>query len=176
MALGVLGIVLFKENQPLSSIGLQPLRWQSMVWGLAFAGILIFIYSPGLMWAIRQLNFTDFEGGLSKLTQLPIWYLILAVIIGGITEEILYRGYATERLSEFAGSYWTGSILALAAFGLAHIPLWGWQPAVTTVISGGLLTLFYLWTGDLIPCIIAHIITDSVGIVIPALGQRNLDA
>ncbi|NJL56097.1 CPBP family intramembrane metalloprotease [bacterium] len=174
LGLLILGIVLFWETQPLSSIGLQPLRWQAMVWGVAFAGILIFIYSPLLLWAMQRLNLTGFEGGLSKLTLLPIWYLVLAVMVGGTTEEILYRGYATERLSEFTGSYWSGSILALIAFGLAHVPMWGWTPALTTVISGSLLTLFYLWTGDLLSCIIAHIVTDSVGIIMPALQRRNL--
>ncbi|NJN56392.1 MAG: CPBP family intramembrane metalloprotease [Leptolyngbyaceae cyanobacterium SL_5_9] len=121
---------------------------------------------------MQRLNLTGFEGGLSKLTLLPIWYLILAVVVGGTTEEILYRGYATERLSGFTGSYWSGSMLALIAFGLAHVPLWGWTPAFTTVISGSLLTLFYLWTGDLLPCIIAHIVTDGVGIIMPALQRR----
>ena len=162
----VLAIVIVWEQQPLSSVGLHSFHWQSIMWGLMFASILIFIYSPLLIWAMNKLGLAGFEGGLGKLTSLPIWYLILAVVIGGIVEEGLYRGYATERLSLLTGSYWIGSVFALVAFGLAHVPLWGWGAACTTVMSGGILTVFYLWTGDLLTAIIAHVVTDSVGIII----------
>jgi uncharacterized protein len=166
LTIAILGIVIFWEKQPLSSIGLYPWHWRSLIWGLAFAGILIFIYSPLLLWAINKLGRSGFEGGLAELTKLPLWYLILAVAIGGIVEEILYRGYATERLSALTGSYWSGGALCAIAFGFAHVPIWGWNAACTTVISGSLLTLFYLGTGDLLSCIIAHIVTDTVGIII----------
>ena len=169
----ILGLVSWWEKLPLSSIGLQPVSWQAIALGLVFAGILIFIYAPLLMWVIQTLNLPGFDHGLDKLSSMPSWYLILAVVIGGITEEVLYRGYAIERLSHLTGYYLTGSLFALVAFGVAHVPLWGWTPALTTVISGGVLTLFYVWTGDLLPCIIAHIITDSVGIIMPALERQN---
>lgn len=173
----IIAIVLFWENRSLSSIGWHSLHWESVAWGIAFALFLIFIYSPLMLRAMQQLKLPGFEGGLSKLSVLPIWYVAIAVITGGIAEEILYRGYATERLSELTGSYWTGSVLALIAFGLAHVPMWGWGAALTTVISGTLLTIFYLWLGDLLPCIIAHIITDSVGLMIfPAVKTQKSDA
>jgi uncharacterized protein len=169
----ILGIVVFWEQQPLSSIGLHSLRWQSILWGLIFAGFLVFIYSPLLMWSMTKLGFAGFGKGLSKLTLLPVWYLILAVVIGGVVEEGLYRGYAIERLSLLTGSYWLGCVLSLIAFGLAHVPLWGWVPAFTTVISGGLLALFYLGTGDLLTAIVAHIATDCAGIIIPKVTSTK---
>ncbi|WP_197707055.1 CPBP family glutamic-type intramembrane protease [Calothrix sp. NIES-3974] len=61
-----------------------------------------------------------------------------------LREEGLYRGYATERLASLTGNYWIGSAIALLAFGLAHVPMWGWIPGLTTILSGGLLTLLYL--------------------------------
>lgn len=169
----LMGIVIIWERQSLSSIGLHGLRWQSVLWGIAFAGFLSFIYSPLLLWGMNQLGLKGFEAGLTTLTPLPIWYLVFAVILGGIVEEVLYRGYATERLSLLTGSEWIGCVLALIAFGLAHVPLWGWVPACTTVLSGGLLTLLYFWTGDLVAAIVAHIITDTVGIIaIPTLAHK----
>ncbi|NJM96843.1 MAG: CPBP family intramembrane metalloprotease [Phormidesmis sp. RL_2_1] len=163
----ILGIVVFGEQQSLSSIGLHSLRWQSILWGLIFAGFLIFIYSPLLVWSMTKLGLAGFEKGLAKLESLPFWYLALAVVIGGVVEEVLYRGYATERLSLLTGSCWIGCALSLTAFGLAHVPLWGWVPASTTVLSGYLLTLFYWSTGDLLTAIVAHIATDFAGIIIP---------
>ncbi|GJD21171.1 hypothetical protein RIVM261_061270 [Rivularia sp. IAM M-261] len=128
-------IVIFWEKQPLSSIGLYSLHWQPVMWGLIFAAFLIYIYSPILIRVMNWFGISGFENGLVKLTSLPIWYLIIAVVIGGIVEEVLYRGYAVERLSSLTGNYWIGSILALVAFGLAHVPIWGWFPALTTVVS-----------------------------------------
>lgn len=174
LLIAVLGIVSFWERQPLSSIGLHSLRWQSILWGLVSAGFLSFIYSPLIIKGINLLDLKGFEGGLAKLTPLPNWYLLLAVVVGGIVEEALYRGYAIERLSLLTASYGGGCLLALIAFGLAHVPLWGWVPALTTMLSGGLLALLYLWTGDLLSAIVAHTVTDCIGIVIvPTLTRTR---
>jgi uncharacterized protein len=171
--LSILALTIGWEQQPLTTIGLQPLRWQSILWGLAMAAGFRWLYTPIMLWLMTNLGSPGFDRGLATLKPLPIWYLGLAVVIGGVVEEGLYRGYATERLAMLTGSYWIGSGLALIAFWLAHVPLWGWIPAFTTVISGGLLTLLYLGTGDLLAAIVAHVVTDFLGIVIPALHQQQ---
>jgi hypothetical protein len=56
LSIAVLVIVIFWERQPLTSIELHPLRWQSILWGLIFAGFLSFIYSPFIIWAIDLLG------------------------------------------------------------------------------------------------------------------------
>ena len=165
----VLAILLVWEKQPLSAIGLQPPRWQSLVWGLALTGFFVFAFSPLAFWLLQHLRLSGFDAGLAKLAHLPVWYLILAVVIGGTVEEILYRGYAVERLASLTGSYWLGGLISVLVFGLAHVPLWGWGPAATTVLSGGVLTLCYVWTKDLNANIIAHVATDFVGIVLMPL-------
>jgi ribosomal protein S18 acetylase RimI-like enzyme len=93
---GICCIVIFWEKKPLSSIGLYGLRWQSIIWGLIFAAFLIFVYSPILIRVMNWFGIPGFENGLGKLTSLPIWYLIIAVVIGGIVEEGLY-GFTIER-------------------------------------------------------------------------------
>jgi membrane protease YdiL (CAAX protease family) len=165
----VLAILLVWEKQSLSAIGLQPLRWQSLVWGLALTCFFVFAFSPMAFWLLQQLRLSGFDAGLSKLANLPVWYLIIAVVIGGTVEEILYRGYAVERLASLTGSYWISGLVSVLVFGLAHVPLWGWGPALTTVLSGGVLTLVYVWTKDLNANIIAHVATDFVGIVLTPL-------
>jgi hypothetical protein len=42
----VVSIVLFWEGQPLSSIGLQPFHWNSIVWGIALFLVLSYIAAP----------------------------------------------------------------------------------------------------------------------------------
>ena len=130
------------------------------------AGFFIFAFSPVAFWLMHHLCLSGFEVGLAKLAPLPLWYLVLAVVIGGTVEEILYRGYAVDRLAALSGSYWIAGIVAVAAFGVAHVPMWGWGASLTTFFSGGLATLFYLWRRDLAALIIAHVVTDFVGIVV----------
>jgi CAAX protease family protein len=166
---GVLAVLLCWEQQPLSSVGLYALRWHSLGWGVALACFFIFVFSPAAFWLLPRFGFAGFEVGLAKLAPLPVWYLVLAVVIGGTVEEILYRGYAVERLAVLTGSYWVAGLTSVLAFGLAHVPMWGWEPSLTTCVSGGMLTLFYVWTRDLTANILAHLITDFVGIVLPPL-------
>jgi membrane protease YdiL (CAAX protease family) len=37
---------------------------------------------------------------------------------------------------------------------------------LTVFVTGGLLTFFYIWKQDLLANIIAHVVTDSVGIIV----------
>ncbi len=165
----VVTIVMRWEHQRLSSVGLRPLCWQSVAWGGAFAAFLIWIYSPLLAKAMAFAQIPWFTEGLSKLSAYPIWYLVLAVLIGGTAEEFLYRGYAIERLASLTGNYWIAGLVSVFLSGLAHVPMWGWLAALTTVVSCALGTVFYIWRRDLLANIIAHVAADFAGIVFPLL-------
>jgi membrane protease YdiL (CAAX protease family) len=141
----VLTIVLRGEHRTLSSVGLQPFRWQSIAWGGAFAAFLVWIYSPLLAQAMAFAKIPWFTEGLAKLAAYPLWFLVFAIVIGGAAEEFLYRGYAVERLAALTGSYWIAGLLSVLVSGLAHVPMWGWPAALTTVVSGALGTAFYVW-------------------------------
>jgi membrane protease YdiL (CAAX protease family) len=165
----ILSIVVLAENRPLASLGL---RWPSVstfLWALGMSVFLIGVLGPVLLRLPVWLGLPDFERTLADLARLPVWYLAVAVIIGGIAEEILYRGYALERLTAFLGNGWLAGALVVALFGVAHIPLWGVGPALTTMVSGAALTAFFLWHGDLVANILAHVATDFVGIVLGPL-------
>jgi len=141
----VLAIVARWENRPLASIGIRPPKLSSVVWGLLLAAFFVFVYSPALLWVMKRLGQGGFEAGLSRLALLPGWDRVLAVLIGGTVEEVLYRGFAIERLSLLTGSYWMAAFVSSLAFGLAHGPFWGWAPALVTTVSGLLLSGFYIW-------------------------------
>jgi membrane protease YdiL (CAAX protease family) len=114
----------------------------------------------------RILRLSGFEKGVTKLRELPIWSLALAIALGGAAEEILYRGYAVERIRALTGSLWLAGAIPVILFASAHLPMWGRGPALTTLISGAIFTRFYLWQRDLTACIFAHVITDFTGILI----------
>ncbi len=163
----IMMIIKHRERLTLASIGLRTFNWRSVAWGGAFAAFLIWIYSPVLAKAMAVAGISWFEEGLGKARALPSWYLIIAILIGGTVEEFLYRGYAIERLLWITGNVWIAGLISVFAFGLAHVPVWGWGAALTTVLSGSIATAFYLWRKDLLANIIAHIVTDLAGIVLP---------
>jgi membrane protease YdiL (CAAX protease family) len=170
----VLSIVFFWERESASSIGLKPVTLRSLAWGLALAAFFMYIFAPVSDRALRLLRLGGFDKGLRRLQRLPVWYLILAVVIGGVAEEILYRGYAVKRIAALTGSLWLAGSIPAVVFAVAHAPTWGWGAVLVTLVSGAIFTIFYLWQRDLVACIIAHVVTDFAGIVIgPVVARRR---
>ena len=168
LAAVVVAIVLANGNL-LTSLGIGGLSASTFLWAAAMAAFFIFIAGPLLMKLPVVLGRPGFETGLASLNRMPTPYLILAVVVGGIVEEVLYRGFALQVLAELTGNQWLAAVVVVIAFGLAHVPLWGLIPALTTMISGAILTVLFLVHHDLTANILAHIATDMAGIVLPRL-------
>jgi membrane protease YdiL (CAAX protease family) len=168
----VLWIVIHHECRSLMSIGLRPFGWRSVAWGLALAAFFMYVFAPVAGWVLARLGLGGFEPGIARFVGLPAWYLTIAVVLGGAAEEVLYRGYAVERIAGLTGSYWLAGTVSVSLFGLAHVPMWGWGPALSTLVSGTIVTLFFIWRRDLLANIIGHVVTDLAGLVIfPRLAQ-----
>jgi membrane protease YdiL (CAAX protease family) len=172
MALLVLWLARSAEGLTWPALGLKQPNIRSFLLGAALAGFFVFVFGPSVLWSLSRLRLTAFEQGLSKLQGLPVWYLLLAVLVGGSVEELLYRAYAFERLAFATGSIWLAAAIPLFIFALAHVPMWGWPAAFTTLFSGGILTAWYWWHRDLTANIIAHCATDFMGIVVPSAIQN----
>ena len=61
------------------------------------------------------------------------------VLVGPTAEEILYRGYAMDRIEALTGRIWLAGAISTIVFGLAHAPFWGLGPALTTAVAGAVL-------------------------------------
>lgn len=169
-----LTVVFRFEHQSLASLGLRPLRWQSVALGLALAAFFMYVFTPAVVWMLSRLPFGGFESGLAKTAAVPSWLLAITVLIVATAEEILYRGYAVERLAGFTESYWIAGAISVVVFGVAHIPNWGLGAAMSTFLSGAVLTAFYIWQRDLTANIVAHVVTDVMGIIVmPAFAQSK---
>lgn len=162
----VLAVVIYVERQPLASIGLKQPRGTTIIWAVLLVLSINFILAPALMWIVNKAGLSGYERGLTRLSELPLWYRVFLAISAGVIEEIFYRGYAVERLASLTGSYWLGGLIAVVAFGLAHFPGWGFGPALVFLFDGAAATLFYVWKRDLLALIIAHVIGDTIGLVV----------
>lgn len=162
----VLTVVVCAERQTLASIGLRRPRGSTIIWGLLLVFSINFLLAPAMMWVVNKSGLPGYERGLTRLLELPIWYRMFLAVSAGVVEETLYRGYAVERLASLTGSYWLGGLIAVVAFGLAHIPGWGLGPALVFLVDGAAATLFYVWRRDLLALMIAHVIGDAIGLAL----------
>jgi membrane protease YdiL (CAAX protease family) len=101
---------------------------------------------------------------------LPLWLQLLVAASAGFTEEVLFRGYAIERVTELTGSRWIGAILPIVVFGAAHAPFWGVGHAIVAGLTGLWLTLLYLWRRNLWTNITAHALLDGLVFVVVDLA------
>ena len=162
----VLLIVRFGERRPLSAIGLRPPRASTVIWAALLTAGYVFVATPPMRAVLRRVDTSGFEPTLRQLAALPVWYRIAIVVLGGTIEDVLYRGYAFERLSLYLRGTWAAAIVSSLIFAYAHAPLWGLGVSSALVIPALLGGLFYLWRRDLAANIIAHVVTDLLGVVV----------
>ena len=173
------------------SIRLRNLRWKEVGFCrpvLPFARILFVGLVTGIgiealeLFATQPLLTKLFNQGpdlheLQRLvgnTEILILGIIVAWVLAAFGEELVYRGYLTNRAAEIFGaskSAWiTAAILVTLLFGFAHFPQ-GPTGVTENIIDGGILAAVYFATGrNLWAPIIAHGLTDTIDIVLIYLG------
>jgi CAAX protease family protein len=126
---------------------------------------------PFLTVPLRDAGGTAVPEGLNRLASYPIWFRIVQALTGGVIEEILYRGYAIERLTTITGRTWVASVIATIGFGFAHVPSWGLRYALIADLPFGLVaTGCYLWRRDLLANILAHDLGLLIGVLSVSSG------
>jgi membrane protease YdiL (CAAX protease family) len=166
VTLGVYAWAILGEGYALKRLGFGQRSWTTPLLAIALTAFFVLVFGPIAYWVLARSGFQSFDAGIEAVSQLPTAYLILTIVIVAPAEELLYRSYAIARLSDLTGSYLLASIVSVVALGLAHVPMWGWAPAATTIVSGGIGTAVYLWRQDILALILAHIATDLYGIVL----------
>lgn len=167
-------IVRFWERRPLASIGLSTpnLRTLGTV-GIGFAAyIAATALAIGLFVAIGG-QMPDAKAPLAQLAALPAWLLPVLALRAGIVEELITRGFGLERLAELTGSRWFAAGLQLVLFAALHIPFWGVMKSAGILLTGGALTLLYLFRRDLAANMILHAAID--GMALAAVGSVDLN-
>jgi uncharacterized protein len=157
---GVLAYVRFAEDRPLASIGFVRPRPRDIALaiaaGIAMIGVVaaIFFAMPG-----------DDAQTLGKLAATPLWWRLASVARAAVGEEVVFRGYAIERLTELTGRRWLAATLSCAIFTVAHLGTWGWSHLVIAGAGGAMLTALYLWRRNLWINIVAHAMIDAVAVL-----------
>jgi uncharacterized protein len=104
---------------------------------------------------------------MAALKSTPLWFQLALVLRASVFEEILYRGFAIERLAELTHLRWFAALISLSAFTLAHLSYWGCGHLLIAAFGGGVLRALYLLRRDLSANMVAHFLTDSAGFLLP---------
>lgn len=86
-----------------------------------------------------------------------------------ICEEVIYRGFVQEAFQHaLAGRVWVGVVTSALFFGLAHL-YQGGHGVAATGLMGLVFSGVKAWTRSLLPCVVAHFVTDiTIGLLAPA--------
>jgi len=171
-----LGIAHIAEGYPLATFGFQhsqkTLRTRLIEWiltslaALVIASVVIFFSA-----FVGNLLTQTPAPGLDQVRLLPAWVLIPAWITGAFTEEVLFRSYPIERLTQLTGKRWLASLITVVAFAVLHLFGWDWIHVLTVVLPGAiLLTLFYLWRRNLALNVLVHGIINAPLLLLPVLA------
>jgi membrane protease YdiL (CAAX protease family) len=170
----LLGIVFLWERRTLASIGVKQMSGRDVLWGVVgfVVGAFSFIITAPL---VKALDLGTTSGGIAQLAQASIVSRVAIVITAGITEEILFRGYPIERLTEMTGRIGWGAGIAYIAFVLLHIPFWGLGGTIQIGVWSLIVTLLYVWRRNLLACMLMHILNDAYAfILLPALFAQYM--
>ncbi len=152
------------ERDQLSSLGFRGVRLIELIAGvgvgiLALAGLAFLYY-----WALPRFHLGE-SSQMRQLTQTPAWWRAISVIRAAVSEEILFRGYAISRIRVLTGSLPLASILSWTVFTVAHVGPWGWGHLLIAGFGGLILTLAFLWRGNIWVSIVAHAVIDGAAVL-----------
>lgn len=165
-------ILIVGERQPLSAIGFRRLTWASLGFGVALGAVVIITF-PLASLILKALNVPNPQTALAEVATMPLWLRVGTLLTAGVTEEILFRGYPISRLKAATGSTAIAVVIPFAVFVVLHLPSWGAAHLLFVSVAAALFTLAFLWRRDLWMNIIAHIVADSVPLLIlPLTGMH----
>jgi len=106
------------------------------------------------------------ESMTASIQSMPLWFRIFLILRAAVFEELFYRGFMIERLTELTRLRWLAALVSLGAFTLAHVNGWGWAHLMIAGFGGIVLTTLYLVRRDLACNMLAHFLTDAVAFLV----------
>ncbi len=157
------------EQKSLTSIGFGKFKWRHLwmgffVFAIATAALIV----SGMVLVANGLEpIRSLQPVLQNYSFSTLFGLFLT---GTILEEIFYRGYLIERLSDLLGRRWLAGLVSWVAFTLVHLKFFGVGPTIDVSILSAALVLLYLKERSLWPCMVAHGINNLLSyLVFPML-------
>lgn len=146
------------------TFGVRRVRAATFGWGFV-CFLASAILSAVVIYGFAHFGIRQDKGTLAALASHPVPIILLIATMAGIAEEIVFRSVLISQIESATGSPWLAGLISLAIFAGAHASGWGPWQIVFAAVPGLVLTIFFLWKRDLWICIIAHFLTDALGLL-----------
>lgn len=159
------------NKEQFSSIGFsQPASWlaslvQSIFLAVVIVALVMYIIGPAVEYLTNETIDLTVYSPLVGNPQLFMRYLVIGWVIGGICEELVFRGFLLERIAHYIPGKW-GVVMAIlltsTLFGYLH-SYQGLSGQLTTGIIGAMLGTIYLVSGrHLLLAILTHGMVNTI--------------
>jgi membrane protease YdiL (CAAX protease family) len=163
--------IYFVEKKTFASIGLKKLTVKMTFWAIGL-GLVIFILFGFITTAITAMGLELNQEIAQLIAGQPFPVLLLIALRAAVVEEVLYRGYAFERINQLTNSKWIAALVPVIIFTLVHMS-WGVGHLLFVFVAGGLFMLVYISKRNLGMIMIAHFITDVIALLVLPLLLRS---
>lgn len=156
------------EGRTMASIGFGTFRWK-YVWISIVSYVVYFLVAAGAEFGLKAAGLQGLRDLSPALKEYGFPLLFGLFLTGTFIEEIFYRGYVIERVSELTGRRWMAGLVSWLSFTLVHLRFFGLGPTLEVSIIGAVLVILYLRSRSIWPSIIVHGINDVFGFLIGPL-------
>jgi len=160
-------LVLRREKESLSSIGLKGFGFKNLLIGAVFwLGMSFFLLGLALFLQFHKLfNPPEVMHLLPRTqTQKTLW--IIMALSASLSEESAFRGFVLTRLNFYLRNWWLTILIASLSFSLGHL-YQGPAGMIFAGIYGVSFSLLFLWRKSLLPCITAHFLQNITPLFAP---------
>lgn len=166
LCVGILWYVKSIEKRDGSSIGFKKFKGtRDVKWGMigfALGGMSFALSGP----LVAYFGMESTMDGVMKLMEYPLWFRIGIAFIAGFTEEILFRTYPIERITEWTSNIRIAVLISILLFTGLHIPFWSLGGGIQIGIGTVIWTLIYVKTRSIWAMIIMHTLNDLFAFVL----------
>ena len=158
------------EHRKLDSIGFRRFP-RKYIWIAVVAYLVYVLISSGLEPALKSVGLQSLRELSPALKDYGFPLLLGLFLTGTFVEEIFYRGYIIERVTELSGRRWLGGIISWLTFTLVHLRFFGLGPTLEVAVIAAIFVALFILARSIWPAIIVHGISDIVGFLIgPFVG------
>ena len=178
----VVFVTLWARRWDWKYFGITRPNWPKTVFKACLFTGGIFILIDLIIQPLVELQFgkivlSSFSGIEGNLLNFSI-YILLGWLMGGVCEEIIYRGYALKRLAIIFGDTKKAGLLSAAmvsiVFGFAH-RYQGPSGMITTAVIAMLFGLIFIFNkNNLMVLVLTHGIYNMIAITLIYLGKERM--
>ncbi len=171
MGMGFLAIFLIWKKDlrtTLTSIGIPGKLKDNVVFTVA--GLFtLFALAFAIGMSSMIFGFNDQAKISEKVNSLPLIVVVGAVLLAPIAEELFFRGFLVNWITDLTKISWIGIIVSGLVFGMLHFGYSSVVEVVGASMIGILLGVVFRSSGSLVPCIAIHMIYNLLSVAMMKL-------